>query len=484
MHKLISIFLLLSTILFANPALDRFDKIFSSAPRNVKTQIHEDLKKVYMSAILNSDTNLKKSSLTRLIKSAKTLGLNYKGYELDLQELEAKDTNTKSKTKAQSSTKVSSPIQNKKQGSQQIKEKPLYLLSATKGKDGLVLKFNQEISSGIFKFHSFNNSTIYRNIVDFNGILNGKKLNYKNYIVDEIKIAQFNKNSIRIVFISKSQQNLEAKIMGNTLTLNTKKFINNIKPQQKLKDKTSQQKSNTAAKNTTTIVKIQPKVIVIDPGHGGSDPGAISTNGKYKEKVAVLSIAKKLGEELKKQGHKVYFTRSDDTFINLRTRTKMANDKMADLFISVHANAAPNSTKAKSMQGIETFFLSPARSERSKNAAALENKSDIEEMNYFSQQTFLNFLNREKIIASNKLAIDIQREILKNVRVKYKSVSDGGVREAPFWVLVGALMPAVLIEIGYITHPDEGPRLYDSNYQNLLVKGIAKGLKDYLQNNR
>ena len=220
--------------------------------------------------------------------------------------------------------------------------------------------------------------------------------------------------------------------------------------------------------------------IAIDPGHGGSDPGAIS--GKMQEKVAVLAVGKKLGEILKKRGYKVYFTRSNDTFINLRTRTKYANDKMADLFVSIHANAAPNAAKAASMHGIETFFLSPARSERSKNAAALENKSDIEEMNYFLQQTFLNVLNREKIIASNKLGIDMQRELLAQARKVY-SASDGGVREAPFWVLVGALMPAVLVEIGYITHPVEGKMLYDDAYQNALALGIANGVDSYFAKN-
>ena len=167
----------------------------------------------------------------------------------------------------------------------------------------------------------------------------------------------------------------------------------------------------------------------------------------------------------------------------MRDRTKFANDKMADLFVSIHANAAPNAAKAKSMHGIETFFLSPARSERSKNAAALENKSDIEEMNYFSQQTFLNFLNREKIIASNKLGIDIHRELLTSAR-KLHNVSDGGVREAPFWVLVGALMPAVLIEIGYITHPSEGTNLFNDAYQSALANGIANGIDGYFSKNR
>ena len=234
---------------------------------------------------------------------------------------------------------------------------------------------------------------------------------------------------------------------------------------------------------TASAKKIQSakgKVIVLDAGHGGDDPGAI--NGSIKEKNIVLSIAQKAGKELQGRGYKVYYTRSKDKFINLRDRTKYANDKAADLFISIHANAAPNKTKAATMHGIETFFLSPARSERSKNAAALENKSDIEEMNFFSKQTFLNFLNREKIIASNKLAIDVQREVLARAKSVSSKASDGGVREAPFWVLVGALMPAVLLEVGYITHPREGELIKNSKYQDALAKGLANSIDVFFSN--
>ena len=224
------------------------------------------------------------------------------------------------------------------------------------------------------------------------------------------------------------------------------------------------------------------KIIVLDPGHGGDDVGALSQNKKLREKDIVLNVSKKTASLLKERGYKVLFTRSNDRFIKLRSRTSFANDKGAHLFISIHANAAPNKEKAKSMNGIETFFLSPSRSERSMNAANLENKADTDEMNYFTKVSFLNFLNREKIIASNKLAIDMQAALLKSVRAGYK-VSDGGVREAPFWVLVGALMPAVLIEIGYISHPDESQKIANSKYQDRLAKGIADGVDEYFAKN-
>ena len=237
-----------------------------------------------------------------------------------------------------------------------------------------------------------------------------------------------------------------------------------------------------AASNKLSKKQKASKIIVLDPGHGGDDVGALSQNKKLREKDIVLNVSKKTASLLKERGYKVLFTRSNDRFIKLRSRTSFANDKGAHLFISIHANAAPNKEKAKSMNGIETFFLSPSRSERSMNAANLENKADTDEMNYFTKVSFLNFLNREKIIASNKLAIDIQAGLLKSVRASYK-VSDGGVREAPFWVLVGALMPAVLIEIGYISHPDESQKIANSKYQDRLAKGIADGVDEYFAKN-
>jgi N-acetylmuramoyl-L-alanine amidase len=136
------------------------------------------------------------------------------------------------------------------------------------------------------------------------------------------------------------------------------------------------------------------------------------------------------------------------------------------------------------MKGIETFFLSPAKSERAKRIAALENRADISSMGYYSKLTFLNFLNREKIIASNKLAIDVQKGILFNLRKYFKDVQDGGVREGPFWVLVGAQMPSILVEVGYITNPTEAKRLFNPFYQKLIAKGIADGIDNYFLYNQ
>ncbi len=477
---LISLFLAFSFLFAAtnSETFAKFDRNFMALNRSAKIKLHNDIKNIYVDAIIKNDKNTKKQALTRLITSSKALGFDSSAYIRDL-----------------------NAINGVKGASAQAVSPTLTLLSATKVNDTLVLKFNTKLDTERLKTSFAKQQNAYKNIMDIDGRLNGNPLTYKNFISDYIHISQYDKNTVRIIFSDKVQKTIKANATGDLLIISAQNFISNENvraPLHKLKNKNEKPAQSAVEPNLKSEpAQSEPveeplpsvaagkfsrnKTIVIDPGHGGTDPGAV--NGSLKEKTAVLGVAKKLGEILKSRGYKVYFTRSTDVFINLRSRTKFANDKMADLFVSIHANAAPNAAKAKSMHGIETFFLSPARSERSKNAAALENKSDIEEMNYFSQQTFLNVLNREKIIASNKLGIDIQKEILASARKVY-AASDGSVREAPFWVLVGALMPAVLVEIGYITHPVEGEKLFDDAYQKALANGIANGIDGYFAKNR
>lgn len=480
MKRAIILFFLAFSFLFAatnSQTFAKFDKNFAGSSRSAKIKLHNDIKNIYVDAIIKNDKNTKKQALTRLITSSKSLGFDSSAY--------VKDLNALNGIKSASAPAAA----------------PLTLLSATKVNETLVLKFNTKVDTAKLKTSFLKQQNNYKNIMDIEGRLNGNPLTYKNFISDYIHISQYDKNTVRIIFSDKVQKTIKANATGDLLIISAQNFISNENVRASLhKNKKEVAKPKEPEPNlkpepepvhsepvTTPLPSVatgkfsRNKTIVIDPGHGGTDPGAV--NGKLQEKTAVLGVAKKLGEILKTRGYKVYFTRSTDVFINLRTRTKFANDKMADLFVSIHANAAPNAVKAKSMHGIETFFLSPARSERSKNAAALENKSDIEEMNYFSQQTFLNVLNREKIIASNKLGIDIQKEILASARKVY-AASDGSVREAPFWVLVGALMPAVLVEIGYITHPVEGEKLFNEAYQKALANGIANGIDGYFAKNR
>ncbi|WRG54861.1 N-acetylmuramoyl-L-alanine amidase [Helicobacter pylori] len=238
-----------------------------------------------------------------------------------------------------------------------------------------------------------------------------------------------------------------------------------------------------AEKNDTFIKtkRKKHKKIVLDAGHGGKDCGAMSAN-LVCEKDIVLEVVKFLHKELKKRGYSVLLTRDKDIYIDLVARTELANKKSADLFISVHANSIPKRSTSNA-HGIETYFLSTARSERARKVAEQENKDDVNLMDYFSKSLLLNSLNTQRLIVSNKLAIDVQYGMLQSIRKNYPDVVDGGVREGPFWVLAGALMPSILIEIGYNSHAIESKRIQSKPYQKILAKGIADGIDSFFSKN-
>ncbi|GAA8257660.1 N-acetylmuramoyl-L-alanine amidase [Helicobacter pylori] len=223
------------------------------------------------------------------------------------------------------------------------------------------------------------------------------------------------------------------------------------------------------------------KKIVLDAGHGGKDCGAMSAN-LVCEKDIVLEVVKFLHKELKKRDYSVLLTRDKDIYIDLVARTELANKKSADLFISVHANSIPKRSTSNA-HGIETYFLSTARSERARKVAEQENKDNVNLMDYFSKSLLLNSLNTQRLIVSNKLAIDVQYGMLQSIRKNYPDVVDGGVREGPFWVLAGALMPSILIEIGYNSHAIESKRIQSKPYQKILAKGIADGIDSFFSKN-
>ncbi|NCB10478.1 MAG: N-acetylmuramoyl-L-alanine amidase [Erysipelotrichia bacterium] len=310
------------------------------------------------------------------------------------------------------------------------------------------------------------NNKNYESVFDIKGqykYINPTKLNIDE--IDKIIATQNSSDSIRIRLINNSNFKVNYSLNDKELIITTTDLANN---------------SNT--QNTpTTPKKAINKTIVIDAGHGGDDVGAVGPNKRY-EKVVNLNVSKYLASILKQRGYKVYLTRDKDKFIKVMDRTILANEKNADLFLSIHTNAVPKE-KANQISGIETFFLSPARSERAKRVAALENKSDIREMSASSKDVFLESLNRPRITASHKFAIDVQAGLLQAARTKYKDTKDSGVREGPFWVLVGAQMPSILIELGYISHPEESRRLYEKSYQELLANGIANGIDSYFSKN-
>jgi N-acetylmuramoyl-L-alanine amidase len=216
--------------------------------------------------------------------------------------------------------------------------------------------------------------------------------------------------------------------------------------------------------------------IVIDPGHGGRDPGTYIKGG-IKEKDIVLSLAKVLAAKIKKRlDCEAILTRNRDVFLSLERRTALANMKKADLFISLHVN----SYKQKGVHGLETYFLNLATDARAVMVAARENATS--EKNISDLQKILNDLMlNTKITESSRLAREVQRGMIGRTKKRYTGVRDLGVKQAPFYVLIGAEMPAILVETGFITNTKERRRLLSKKYQESLAEGIVSGIERYIK---
>lgn len=342
--------------------------------------------------------------------------------------------------------------------------------------NSIFIKFNKNFSQKDLKYLSYQQNGKFEDVFEIQGryqYANPIKLSMEN--TNQIITTQ-ERNFVRLKLLNNSKANIVYNFIDNK-TLK----ITHIKQIEKESTPANIVTAPPVTQKISSNNKTKKKTIVIDAGHGGSDAGAVGPNKRY-EKVVNLAVSNYLADILKKRGYKVYVTRSSDKFIKVMDRTILANEKNADLFLSIHTNSIPKD-KANSTSGIETFFLSPARSERAKRVAALENQSDIREMNEKSKDVFLESLNRPRITASHKFAIDVQAGLLQAARSKYKDVNDSGVREGPFWVLVGAQMPSILIELGYISHPEESRRLYEASYQKALANGIANGIDSYFLKN-
>ncbi|GAA8045288.1 N-acetylmuramoyl-L-alanine amidase [Helicobacter pylori] len=404
------------------------------------------------------------------------------------------------------------------------------------GSSSVKISFNQEIKK--FKEVSLKN---FKSYLELEAILTIPKKHYQFSKQSSITIAQFNPKLARVVISHAPKMTYEVKILKDKLYVSIvekkplsrhqmvpkppkhrtlkhptpKPAPKSIKKEAKeIKEKTptkharskhthSQWNERSAkkeipkkeaenesknqvfiAEKNDTFIKTKHKKhkkIVLDAGHGGKDCGAMSAN-LVCEKDIVLEVVKFLHKELKKRGYSVLLTRDKDIYIDLVARTELANKKSADLFISVHANSIPKRSTSNA-HGIETYFLSTARSERARKVAEQENKDNVNLMDYFSKSLLLNSLNTQRLIVSNKLAIDVQYGMLQSVRKNYPDVVDGGVREGPFWVLAGALMPSILIEIGYNSHAIESKRIQSKPYQKILAKGIADGIDSFFSKN-
>ncbi|WIG97427.1 N-acetylmuramoyl-L-alanine amidase [Myxococcus sp. SDU36] len=218
--------------------------------------------------------------------------------------------------------------------------------------------------------------------------------------------------------------------------------------------------------------------VVIDPGHGGHDTGAIGKKGT-REKDVALAISLKLAQELREKGLEVVLTRDDDRFIRLEDRATYANAEHGDLFISIHCNAAEKRT----LRGIETYTLNTSADRYSIRLAARENASSEKGISDL-QFILADLATKANTEESSRLANHVQRSLVGDLSRKYKDIRDLGHKEALFYVLLGVKMPAILVETSFLSNPDEEARLKSIVYQTEVAKAIAQGVEEFLGDHR
>lgn len=221
-------------------------------------------------------------------------------------------------------------------------------------------------------------------------------------------------------------------------------------------------------------------VVVVDPGHGGDKLGALGPKGE-KEKELVLAISLVVAEQLRAAGIEVLLTRTDDAALDLPERVELANRRNADLFVSIHLNSMPTRRGREKVEGLETYFLAAtATDKQAALLAASENRDDEGKVRKKPKGSVAGILDdltrRETHADSSRLAYALHARLIEATGAK-----DRGVRQAPFYVLEGAAMPAVLIEAGYISHPLESKKLADEATRRALADGITRGVQDFLR---
>ncbi len=294
-----------------------------------------------------------------------------------------------------------------------------------------------------------------------------KEFLVNNSVVNKIRVGQFDTSTVRIVFeLLKPDYEFKVIQLENPFRLVIDIYLKGG----------SKQLSKELEKKKESQISLK-RTIVIDPGHGGKDPGAIGPTG-LKEKDVVLDVALKVRELLKSDPqYDIVLTRDQDIFIPLNKRTEIANKINADLFISIHANASTNSYA----RGVETYLLNWTDDEEAIRVAARENAISVKKMKQLKGELgfMLASLEREaKRDDSVRLAGYIHNSMADELKNDF-SRHNNGVKQALFYVLVGAQMPSCLLEISYISNPEEERLLDDESYRMKIAQSLVEGIKNY-----
>jgi len=252
--------------------------------------------------------------------------------------------------------------------------------------------------------------------------------------------------------------------------------VSHVSSSRKASDLDIREARPTASGDRSLIRALGLKIgrIVIDPGHGGHDTGTIGPDG-LQEKDLVLEVGRRLGKLLETRlGAEVVYTRKDDTFIPLETRTAIANQRRADLFISIHANSSQDSAA----RGVETYYLNFTSSPEALEVAARENAVS-EKSIYELQDLVKKIALKEKIEESREFAGDVQQSLHSGLAAKSPAIRNRGVKKAPFIVLIGANMPSILAEISFVSNPTDEHRLETSEYRQRIAESLYRGIANY-----
>jgi N-acetylmuramoyl-L-alanine amidase len=306
-----------------------------------------------------------------------------------------------------------------------------------------------------------------------------KDLSIGDGLLKSVRIAQFRASTVRVVLDLDSIKDYQVFTFSEPF-----RIIVDVKGERKQEISASKEVIETAKPEPPPVEKAKPAArfkpgrirrIVVDPGHGGHDPGAMSPSGT-KEKDIVLQIGLKLAQKIREElGIEAVMTRSTDVFIELQERTAIANKVGADLFVSVHANASLN----RGANGIETYYLNLAKTEKAAQLAAKENGTTLEKVSVL-QAVLFDLMANYKLNDSAHLADEVQKALHKKAQTGYPSVKNLGVKQGPFYVLVGATMPSILVETAFVSNEKDEQKLKDPQYQDLTADGILSGIKGYI----
>ena len=285
------------------------------------------------------------------------------------------------------------------------------------------------------------------------------------------RISQFNSSTVRVVLDIESIKGYKVFFLENPFRL-----IVDVSGKEKYIEPTVGLPVPEKKLSLAQQLGLGVKSIIIDAGHGGKDTGAIGKNNVY-EKDLNLKIARKLSQKIQQNlGLETFMTRDSDRFIPLEERTAIANTRHADLFVSIHINASPNPLA----EGVETYFLNLATDAESIRVAAFENATSTKRISDM-QKILKDLMLNSKIDESNRLANRIQQDLVQSLNEKYSPIKNLGVKQAPFYVLIGAKMPAILVEISFISNDRDRERLCQDDYLDQVAEGLLQGIKDYIK---